>query len=253
MRDVLSVPPDMELLVFESSDGIPNNPGLPVIIHDDVAEIVDDPTACERLFRSHGWGGTWRNGIFPYHHFHSNAHEALGIVSGSARVTLGGPGGETLEVRAGDVLVMPAGTGHKREDDGSGLLVVGGYPAGQEHYDLRRGDPAELAEVRRNIEAARLPEADPVAGDRDGLRSIDAWIDDGSGSRRAADDRPQTADGRPQTADRRPQTAHGRRRVGIDSTARPAQRDDRPGRDRPVPRSLQPAHARAAPRPRRRA
>jgi uncharacterized protein YjlB len=185
MRGVLSVGQDMELLALKSSDGIPNNPGLPVVIHHDVTDIIDDPAACERLFHSHGWGGTWRNGIFPFHHFHSNAHEALGIISGSARVTLGGPGGETLDVRAGDVLVLPAGTGHKREDGGSGLLVVGGYPAGQENYDLRRDDPAELAEARRNIEAVRLPEADPVAGDRDGLRSIDAWTADDSGPERA--------------------------------------------------------------------
>ena len=165
----------MELLEFDMSAGIPNNPALPVVIHHDVASIVDDPGACERLFCSHGWGGSWRNGIFPFHHFHSNAHEALGIVSGSARVTLGGPDGETLDVRAGDVLVLPAGTGHKREDGGSGLLVIGAYPPGQEDYDLRRGAPDELAEARRNIAAVALPDADPVLGADDGLRSVSAW------------------------------------------------------------------------------
>ncbi len=175
MRDVLTVQSEMDLLRFETSAGIPNNPALPVVIHHDVAEIVDHPSACERLFRSHGWGGTWRNGIFPFHHFHSNAHEALGIVSGAARVTLGGPDGETLDVRAGDVLVLPAGTGHKREDAGGGLLVIGAYPPGQEDYDLRRGDPDELAEARQNIAAVALPDTDPAFGTDDGLRVVEAW------------------------------------------------------------------------------
>ena len=175
MRDVLTVQTHMEQLFFQTSEGIPNNRTLPVVVQHDVAEIVEDPAGCERLFRSHGWGGTWRNGIFPFHHFHSNAHEALGIVSGAARVTLGGPDGETLDVRAGDVLVLPAGTGHKREDAGSGLLVIGAYPPGQENYDLLRGDPSELDKARRNIAAVALPDTDPVLGADGGLRSIEAW------------------------------------------------------------------------------
>lgn len=165
----------MELLHFDEREGIPNNPGLSVVIHDDVAEIIGDPAACERLFHGHGWGGSWRNGIFPYHHFHSNAHEALGIVSGSARVVLGGPGGAELTVRPGNVIVLPAGTGHMRADGGVGLLVVGAYPPGQEHYDLRRADPDWLPQARANIAAVSLPDADPALGAAGGLRTVDAW------------------------------------------------------------------------------
>jgi uncharacterized protein YjlB len=164
----------MDLLRFEQSEGIPNNPDLPVVVYRDVEEIVDDPAACERLFHANRWGGSWRNGIFPFHHYHSNAHEVLGIVSGEARVTLGGPDGEELTVKPGDVLVLPAGTGHKRDDATAGLLVVGAYPPGQEDYDLRRGDPAELPEARRNIAAVALPEADPVAG-AEGPGMLSAW------------------------------------------------------------------------------
>lgn len=165
----------MELLRFDASGGIPNNPRLPVIVHHDVTEIVEDPSACERLFAAHGWGGSWRNGIFPFHHFHSNAHEALGVVSGSARVTLGGAGGTELTVQAGDVLVLPAGTGHKREDAGAGLLVIGAYPPGQEDYDLRREDPAWLPQARQNIAAVGLPDADPAVGVSGGLRTLAEW------------------------------------------------------------------------------
>ena len=116
-----------------ADDGhIPNNPALPVLVYRDVAEVAGGPAACEELFTRHGWGGTWRSGIFPFHHFHSVSHEVLGIVSGTAGVTLGGPQGRRLDVRAGDVLVLPAGTGHCREAASADLLVVGAYPRGQE-------------------------------------------------------------------------------------------------------------------------
>jgi uncharacterized protein YjlB len=172
----------VDLLRFEQSEGIPNNPDLPVVVYHGVEEIVDDPAACERLFHTNRWGGSWRDGIFPFHHYHSNAHEVLGIVSGEALVTLGGPGGEQLTVRAGDVLVLPAGTGHKRDDTTGALLVIGAYPPGQENYDLRRGDPAELPEARRNIAAVVLPEADPVVG-TDEPSMFSAWTPGGSAHR----------------------------------------------------------------------
>jgi uncharacterized protein YjlB len=157
-------PPPTEQLRFARSGGVPNNPVLPVVLRHDIAAIRNQPAACERLFERHGWGGTWRDGIFPYHHFHSDAHEALGIVRGEATVLLGGPDGKEVTVRAGDVVVLPAGTGHKRLAATSDLLVVGAYPPGQEAFDLRRADPAELDEVSANIAAVPLPETDPVAG-----------------------------------------------------------------------------------------
>lgn len=156
--------PAPELLRFERSDGVPNNPDLPVIVRHDVEAVTGDPSGCEQLFRRHGWGGTWRDGIFSFHHFHSDAHEVLGIVSGQATVLLGGPDGREVSVRAGDVVVLPAGTGHKRLTASPDLLVVGGYPPGQEDFDLRRADPDELDEVTRNVASVPLPETDPVAG-----------------------------------------------------------------------------------------
>jgi uncharacterized protein YjlB len=153
-----------EELRFPPSAGVPNNPVLPVILRHDIATIKDNPEACERMFEGNGWGGTWRDGIFSYHHFHSDAHEALGIVSGEATVLLGGPDGKEVTLRAGDVVVLPAGTGHKRLSSSPDLLVVGSYPPGQEQFDLRRADPGELAEVTRNVASVSLPESDPVAG-----------------------------------------------------------------------------------------
>jgi uncharacterized protein YjlB len=42
------------------------------------------------------------DGIYPFHHFHSTAHEVLGIVAGSAVVVLGGPSGRCFQVHRGE-------------------------------------------------------------------------------------------------------------------------------------------------------
>jgi len=138
-------------------DVIPNHPRFPVLIYRGVD--VGDARA---LFAAHGWGGSWVNGIFDFHHFHSTSHEALAIVSGTATVELGGPQGESFEVSAGDVLVLPAGTGHRRATARNGFTVVGAYPAGQEDYDLlREADGA----ARARIAALPAPPDDPVGGE----------------------------------------------------------------------------------------
>ncbi len=124
-----------------------------------------DPAAIERLFAQNRWPPAWRDGVHPFHHFHSTAHEALAVARGAARVLFGGPGGRVLEVRAGDVAVLPAGVGHCNQGASADLLIVGAYPEGTERWmDTRRGQSAEIEEVRRNIAAVPAPPADPVEG-----------------------------------------------------------------------------------------
>jgi uncharacterized protein YjlB len=147
---------------FADDGAIPNSP-LPMLGYHGVDEVAAGAASCEQLFHGNGWGNSWRSGIFDFHHFHSTAHEVLGIAAGGTEVVLGGPSGERFEVTAGDVLVLPAGTGHRRVAPLDGLLVVGAYPRGQD-WDLRRGDPAEHDEVLANIARVALPETDPVAG-----------------------------------------------------------------------------------------
>lgn len=146
---------------FTGDGAIPNS-SLPVLVYRDVA-LARDAGEAERAFAAHDWRGAWRDGIFGFHHFHSTAHEVLAIVAGSVRVTLGGPQGKAFDVGAGDVLVLPAGTGHRKEGSSPDLLVVGAYPEGME-WDLRRGDPAEYDTVRANIAAVPPPRTDPVHG-----------------------------------------------------------------------------------------
>ena len=153
------MPPETQ--VFEDDGGIPNS-RLPVLIYHQV-EAARDAAACERLFDANGWAPDWRDGIFSFHHFHSITHEVLGIVGGTGTVKLGGPSGRSFEIGEGDVLVLPAGTGHCNEESSPNLLVIGAYPDGMP-WDLRRGDPGEHDEVVANIEAVPLPRADPVEG-----------------------------------------------------------------------------------------
>ena len=146
---------------FDDAGGIPNS-RLPVLVYHEV-EAAQDPGECEELFAANRWLGAWLDGIYSFHHFHSTAHEVLGIVGGEAEVILGGPSGRSFEVERGDVLVLPAGTGHCNAGSSSDLLVVGAYPNGM-RWDLRRGAPAEQEEVLVNIEAVPLPDTDPVHG-----------------------------------------------------------------------------------------
>jgi uncharacterized protein YjlB len=161
---------DPETYVFDDDGGIPNSK-LPVLVYHDVDAGSSGAAACEELFASNGWLGAWRDGIFSFHHFHSTAHEVLAIAGGSARVTLGGPGGREFNVGVGDVLVLPAGTGHCNGGSSGDLLVVGAYPDGMS-WDLRRGDPAEHDEVVGNIGAVPLPRTDPVGGQEGVLRKL---------------------------------------------------------------------------------
>ncbi len=154
--------------LFQDDGVVPNNPALPALVYKsalDLADARDPAAAIEKLFKTNGWGhGQWRDGIFPFVHYHSMIHEALGIARGRARVQLGGHRGKTLEFAAGDVAVLPAGTGHQRLIASEDLLVVGAYPP-QGTYNLCRGDnPAERAKALTTIPKVPVPDSDPVHG-----------------------------------------------------------------------------------------
>ena len=149
----------MQLETWQAPPGdvIPNNPRFPVLLYHGV-----DVTDVRTLLAEHGWGGSWVNGVFDFHHFHSTSHEVLAVIAGSATIELGGPQGRAFEVATGDVLVLPAGTGHRRASADGAFRVVGAYPAGQENYDLlREADDA----ARERIAALGPPPDDPVGGD----------------------------------------------------------------------------------------
>lgn len=159
---------------FEDDGSIPNNPNLPLLFYPGaLGEAEREPSRCKDLLAGNGWGGAWVNGVFPYHHYHSTSHEVLCVISGSASIAFGGPEGEVVEVEAGDVVVIPAGVGHKNEGASGDFSVIGAYPRGQEAYDLRTGEGGERPEVLENIRSVGLPQADPLHGERGPL--VDRW------------------------------------------------------------------------------
>src|SRR5689334_13737434 len=84
--------PDVTALLLRDDGSIPNNPRLPLLIYNHALRLPDaEPAAgIELLLAAHHWGGSWRDGIYPYHHYHSTAHEVLAVYCGSAKVQLGG-------------------------------------------------------------------------------------------------------------------------------------------------------------------
>ena len=154
-------------LLFADDGSIPNNPKLPVLVYKQAVPLGADPAAAfERLFAAHGWSDGWRNGIYPFPHYHPRGHEVLGIARGHARVRFGGGTGTEIEVAAGDVAVLPAGTGHQRIAASDDLLVVGAYPPTSDAA-VERGGAAAHERALTAIAATPLPEQDPVYG-RDG-------------------------------------------------------------------------------------
>jgi uncharacterized protein YjlB len=156
-----------------ADDGTFPNSRLPLLIYKGaIAPEEASPEAMELLLGTHGWPPQWRSGIYPFHHYHSSAHEVLGIARGSAQLMLGGPQGRTLAVTAGDVIVIPAGVAHRRLSSSDDFLVVGGYPPGQD-WDLLEGKDGERPQADENIKAVPLPQTDPVGGAKGPL--LERW------------------------------------------------------------------------------
>lgn len=157
-------PRAVEKFLLEPAGDIPNNPQLPLLVYRGVLapELLMAGT-CQSLFKRNRWSGNWVNGVYDYWHFHVNGHEALGCVAGSARVGFGGDGGVETDVQAGDVVVIPAGVGHKQLSASPDFTIVGGYPPDQTGEIWCPGDIG-LEQAAERIAALALPETDPVYG-----------------------------------------------------------------------------------------
>lgn len=151
-----------ETLHFRDDGVIPNS-ALPALLY---RRVFDPETRAlssvlEKCFASNGWTDAWQGGVYGFHHFHSTAHEVLGVCHGRATLHPGGEKGGKFEVQAGDVLILPAGTGHQCAGSAEDFTVVGAYTEGCS-WDLLRGEPGERPAADRNIAAVPLPQADPL-------------------------------------------------------------------------------------------
>ncbi len=156
---------EVKPIVLKDDGTYPNNEKLPLLVYQAALKLPQhDPAATiEALFEANRWDGSWRNGIYGFHHYHSTAHEVLGVYSGSARVRFGGENGISLEVTRGDVVIIPAGVAHKNLGSDPDFRVVGAYPMGQS-WDMCYGEPQERPRADRNIARVALPGSDPVHG-----------------------------------------------------------------------------------------
>lgn len=155
---------DAEMLRFSANGWVPNNPRLPVLFYRNVLKRAPAASTARigQLFDATGWPPQWVAGIYDFHHYHSTAHEVLGVAAGHARVMLGGPDGHIVEIRAGDVVVLPVGTGHCNLGASDDFSVVGAYPP-KAHWDICRAAPSRAALDR--MATLSYPRQDPVYGD----------------------------------------------------------------------------------------
>lgn len=180
MRDIATYTREVEAKVhlLGDDDTFPNNESLPLIIYPQALNLPKGKAAsvAESVFQANGWGNSWRNGIYSYHHYHSTAHEVLGIYRGEVTVELGGPNvGIEVEAIAGDVIIIPAGVVHKNLGASSDFACVGAYPP-QQNFDMNYGKESERPQADRNIRQVPLPAIDPVYGETGGL--INIWKTD---------------------------------------------------------------------------
>jgi uncharacterized protein YjlB len=150
---------------FADSGEIPNNPRLPLLIYKAAIALRGEEAAemIEATYAKNHWRAAWRYGVYPFPHYHSTAHEVLGVYRGHALIRLGHAVGISAHVEAGDVIVIPAGVGHQNLGSSADFHVVGGYPIGQT-ADLLRGNAGERPAADRRIAAVPLPKADPISG-----------------------------------------------------------------------------------------
>lgn len=160
-----SVNPPRPISFDLKDDGSIPNSKLPLLIYQGAVKLVprDPASVFEQLFAANHWTASWRDGIYTYHHYHSNTHEVLGVYAGSATVKFGGDDGIKQKLTAGDVIIIPAGVAHKNLGASSNFGVVGAYPNGAE-WDMNYGQPKERPQADENIARVPMPEMDPVYG-----------------------------------------------------------------------------------------
>lgn len=170
----MKTPKNIIHLEIKQNGAYPNNANLPLVIFKAALESTDiTPENFEKVFTANGWPAAWRNGIFNFHHFHSTAHEVLGVYSGWVQICFGGPDGVLLEAAAGDIVILPAGVSHSNITESIDFRVVGAYPKGQS-WDMRRGHQEELFDVLSNIRSVPHPSCDPFYGPEGPLMQL--WL-----------------------------------------------------------------------------
>ena len=157
---------DIEPLTFVfQDDGLVPNNYLPFLVYKAAIDVdnAHPEKTIEGLFGVNGWGDMWRNGVYDYLHYHATVHEALGIARGHARVRFGGDEGKEFGIAAGDIAILPAGTGHQCLSASRDFSVVGAYPPGAKMH-VTLPTPENHVKALETIPKVKLPKSDPVMG-----------------------------------------------------------------------------------------
>ena len=128
------------------------------------AKAFDPGTLIDALFETHGWARSWRDTVYDFVHYHSQIHGVMGVARGRAKIECGGIKGRVLLLKAGDVLVLPAGTGHRLIDASRNFLVVGAYPEDGTYDECT--DTRECAEAAKRAAKVRKPSKTPCTEER---------------------------------------------------------------------------------------
>jgi uncharacterized protein YjlB len=163
-----------ETYLFSDDGSIPNNPRLPLLVYRTGIDLKGSPDPQElvqQTFLRNKWVDLWRGGIYPYAQYHSSIHETMAIARGRAKVRFGGSTGQDIDLTAGDVVVLPAGTGHQGLWGSPELVIIGAYPPSG-RYDLCLGSKGEYAKAIVSIPQVPLPETDPVFGAHGALQQL---------------------------------------------------------------------------------
>ncbi|WP_107676309.1 cupin domain-containing protein [Agrobacterium sp. LAD9] len=153
----------VEKLFFKGNGRVPNS-RLPLLIYRNV--IQTSVPEMEKELRTNGWIASWHNavGMFPKHHFHSEAHEFIAITRGSLEGLFGGHDGTRAILRTGDAVIIPAGVGHLGIAVSEDLRVSGGFPGGYGVLDFRLGRPDEYVQMCEAARQVPIPPLDPFLG-----------------------------------------------------------------------------------------
>ena len=150
---------------FKDDGFIPNHPTWPLLLYPSCVRLPKsrDPAAIfESVFGQNGWGRSWRNGVYDFVHYHSKTHEVLAIARGKARLQFGGPKGRIFDVKAGDIAILPAGTGHQRLSASKDFLAVGAYPPDGVYDECKNVE--ERKPALKAIRKTARPACDPIYG-----------------------------------------------------------------------------------------
>jgi uncharacterized protein YjlB len=164
---------EIKRLTVPRGDRVPNNDRYPAALARNALGGEQDDTAVKALLQANGWGGAWTWQVFDYHHFHPDAFEVLAVARGSATLMLGGPQGEEIDVKAGDVMILPPGFGHRQIEARDGFQICGAYPPGQEDYTVVKAEDGYDEAMLEQIAAVQEPSTDPLwDGDGPLLRGL---------------------------------------------------------------------------------